>query len=249
MILPRVHIGLMEISNMEYRLLDMPTLKNSHQATLDQLEIIHAESLKAEQKKQQAERTEHLLQRVSPRYRGKTFDDFKIDHSSQELIKKTAIRFVETFEGRRRDGSCLKLLGNVGTGKTFIALIMYQALAKIGYSVHYESSLHFLRKIQDKNYESDSAFQGLLDYYKRIQFLIIDEATEGFGGKNGCLADWEKQLLFTLIDMRYHEELCTVVISNRNKQEMIERLGERTVDRLSENGITLAFNWNSYRQK
>ena len=72
--------------------------------------------------------------------------------------------------------------------------------------------------------------------------------TEGFGGKDGQLAGWEKQMLFTLIDMRYLEKLCTTVISNRSKEEIIERIGERTTDRLSENGITLAFTWESYRK-
>lgn len=221
---------------------------NKHQATMDQIETLRAESVRVAEEKRRADQIKHQLEQISPRYRDKTFDDFNVDNADQARVKKVARQFVKTFEDRRQDGTCLKLQGNIGTGKTLIANIMLQALAKSGYSVHYEPSLRFLRKLQDKNYESDAALQATLDYYKRIQFLIIDEVTEGFGGKEGQLAGWEKQMLFTLVDTRYHKKLCTAVISNRSKEEIVERIGERTTDRLSENGITLAFTWESYRK-
>jgi DNA replication protein DnaC len=89
----------------------------------------------------------------------------------------------------------------------------------------------------------------VLEDYSNIHFLIIDEVTEGFSGKSGTLSDWEKKMLFTLIDMRYSKNLCTLVISNRSLGEMIERLGATTYDRLTEKGLSLIFNWNSYRTK
>jgi DNA replication protein DnaC len=238
----------MEMSDMNTSIskLHAPTYK--HQATMDQIELLRAESVRVAEEKQRAERINHQLQQVSPRYRDKTFADFNVDNVDQGRVKNVAMQFVKTFEGRRKDATCLKLQGNIGTGKTLIANIMFQALAKSGYSVHYEPSLRFLRKLQDKNYACDADLQVALDYYKRIQFLVIDEVTEGYGGKDGQLSGWEKQMLFTVIDMRYHEKLCTAIISNRNKEEIIERIGERTSDRLSENGITLAFTWESYRK-
>jgi DNA replication protein DnaC len=54
--------------------------------------------------------------------------------------------------------------------------------------------------------------------------------------------------IFT-INQRYINRLCTLIISNHSQDELVERLGEPTVGRLTENGITLAFNWKSYRQK
>lgn len=220
-----------------------------HASLLNDLNSFEEMGRQRNNEKMLAERIEKSIEKISPRYSGKSMDDFRIDYPAQEIVKKTAIGFMATFSQRLKEATNLLFLGKPGTGKTLLSLIMYQQLVRLGYSVHYESSLRFLRKLKDKNFESDAAFQVILNFYKNISFLIIDEAAEGFGGREGHLADWEKQMLFTLIDMRYSENLCTVIISNRSKSELIERLGERTVDRLSEKGICLAFNWQSYRQQ
>ena len=233
---------------MESNVLKLPAATKAHQAWLDYHEKIKEESRQREEAKHRVARIEKLQQKISPRYRGKTMEDFKIDYPEQHIVKKTAQRFIETFSDRLNEAACLMLLGKPGTGKTLLAFILYQALAQLGYVVSYEPSLQFLRKFQDSNFDSHGSFQQLLDSYINIQFLIIDEVTEGFSGKGGLLAEWEKQMLFALIDARYHANLCTLVISNRSKEEMIERIGERVVDRLSDKGLTLAFTWHSYRQ-
>jgi DNA replication protein DnaC len=102
--------------------------------------------------------------------------------------------------------------------------------------------------LHEKQYESHAAFESMLLHYQRLSFLIIDEVTEGCG-KGANLADWERHLLRVVVDVRYQANCCTLVISNRSKEEIIERLGEPTVDRLSEKGATFAFNWPSCRQE
>jgi DNA replication protein DnaC len=223
-------------------------MTEEYKAALAQHEMRRAESMQQIEKDRLANRLVSLEQKVSSRYRHKTLENFKIDYAAQNSVKKIAQQFIATFPDRLKEGTCLMLLGKPGTGKTFIALILYQALARLNFSVDYEPSLQFLRKFQDNNFDSHASFQTVMKSYMNTQFLILDEVTEGFSGKSGLLADWEKQMLFTLIDARYHANLCTVVISNRSKEEMIERIGDRVVDRLSDKGLTLAFNWKSYRQ-
>ena len=113
--------------------------------------------------------------------------------------------------------------------------------------VEYQPSIHFLRLLQEKQFESYSALESQLEFYRELPFLIIDEVTEGCG-KGAYPADWERHLFRVLIDARYQANRSTLIITNRNKAELIERLGEPAIDRLSENGIFLAFNWPSYRQ-
>ena len=88
-----------------------------------------------------------------------------------------------------------------------------------------------------------------LDHLKRIQFLVLDEISESMT-KDGAPSVIEAQILFDVINSRYEQgNLCTLIISNRDKSELIKRLGIPTMDRLLENHVTLVFDWPSIRQK
>ena len=242
-------IGLMRKFDMQTQLMKLQqVLQLPSGAPIANLDVLRRESMKREEEQRRIERTEGFLKAVPERFCGKTENDFHLDYPEQGRCKKIAQNFVATFSMRLQEGTCLKFLGHSGTGKTLLSLIMYQALAKKGFSVRYESSLHFLRQFQEKEFESHAAYQTILASYRRIQFLVIDEVSVGIG-KGGHPADWQRSHLYTLINQRYINRLCTLIISNHSQDELVERIGEPTVGRLSENGITLAFNWKSYRQK
>jgi DNA replication protein DnaC len=212
------------------------------------VEKIREESRKIEEEKKWHDHLENALKTIPLRFRNKTFNNFLIDCDAQKRVKNIIESYAETITARSLEGSSLIFLGMPGTGKTFLALILYQYLAKEGYRVEYQPSLNFLRLLQEKQFESYKALEILLNFYKELPFLIIDEVTEGCG-KGAYPADWERNLLRMLIDTRYQANRCTLIITNRNKHELTERLGEPIVDRLAEKGISLAFTWNSYRQK
>lgn len=216
-------------------------------ATLLDYDAIKVEAAKREFEKRRIELLTRILEVIPARFRGKSLESFRVDYPDQAHIKKIVERFISTFVERLVDGNCLIFYGRPGTGKTMLSLIAYEAIAKTGFTVGYEPSLQFLRTFKEKEFESNSSFISLLESYTRKSLLIIDEATEGVG-KFNFPADWERKILFTLINARYEKQLCTIVITNRNRDEMIERLGAPIVDRLSDKGLFLAFDWNSYRK-
>lgn len=236
---------------MARRLADYINNKTKASSSLPGLELIEkyrAESLIASQQHFRQEQIQAGLCQVPPRFLGKTFVDFSVTSIEQQQMKKFLSGYVVTFAERKCDGTCLIFVGKPGTGKTMIALIMLQQLIHAGYCVLYYSSLHFLRALHEKEFKSSAAFANEMAALKKMDLLIIDEVTESSG--RGCEPmDWERNMLRTLIDVRYQHKLCTIVISNRSAQEVIQRLGEPTVDRLTENGAVLGFNWHSYRQK
>jgi DNA replication protein DnaC len=214
---------------------------------LKQYEHFQQEALQADAIKRKLTVINHYLEQVPIRFKELGFDNYKIVYPEQSMIKKVVERYVTTFQQRFDKGDGLLFTGLPGTGKTMLSLIIYQYLAKAGFTVKYQPSLHFLKLLHEKQFESSAQFRKELDYLVQPQLLIIDEASTGCG-KNGFPAGWERELLFTIINERYQNEKPILVISNHNTQQLIERVGEATVDRLSES-VILAFDWGSFRKK
>lgn len=211
-------------------------------------EKVRLDSIKQVEEKRIAEDIEKLLKKIPMRFVNKEFSHYQTRFSEQTKVKKICEKFVLTFEKRLEEGTCLFFLGSPGTGKTLMSFILYQELAKLKYRVHYESSLKFLKVLQEKYYESPSFFKSQLEIYIHADFLVLDEVTESIT-KDGLPSECEKKLLFEIINSRYElKKRCTLVISNRDNQNLQNILGNQIFDRLIENGIILTFNWDSYRK-
>jgi DNA replication protein DnaC len=180
------------------------------------------------------------------RYRDLHFDDFRIDNDEQKYIRYLAECFVSYFPKISQQGRSLIFHGAPGTGKTMLAMIMYQALIEQGHAVCYESAFLFFNHLEKKLLRADFILQDVLNYYQHFSLLIIDHLTDGAGLKE-TLTRNEQQMLFTIIDHRYQHCLSTMLISNHSKEELTEIIGGALMDRLSDDGLILTFNWDSYR--
>lgn len=232
---------------MQARINKLQTVATDREAAWAVIEAARIESLEKFYAKIKEEKNRNALQQIPMRFKGKTMEDFTTSSSQQEHIKHIVSCYIKKFATCLTEPSSLIFVGKPGTGKTLLALIIHQTLCKAGLLVEYQPSINFLRILQEKQRDSHAGFENMLKHYQQLDFLIIDEVTEGCG-KFAMPADWERNLLRTLIDERYQAKRPTLIISNRPKAELISRLGEPTIDRLAENGATLAFNWNSYRQ-
>lgn len=213
----------------------------------DDVQEYRKQSTQKELELRKAEKIARDLQKIPLRYQQYSWQEYTAQTPAQQKVKAVVMRYVETFTERLQEGSNLIFYGNPGAGKTLLSFLIYQELIKKDVSCHFESSLKFLRILQDKRFESDIAYSPLFNQYTNVPFLILDEITEGCG-KGGFPSDWEKQLLHQIIDKRYQEMRCTLVISSRSLDEINARLETPIMDRLSHKGIFLNFNWSSYRQ-
>lgn len=189
---------------------------------------------------------ENQLMTVPLRYRGLTFDNFKISNEKQKIICDLVEMFVDTFSERSQDGSSLIFSGNSGTGKTMLAMIIYQSLIQVNYSVCYESAYPFLEKLKINEWRLNFNYKNILEIYKKSSLLILDNLIEGIGFED--LSNREHQLLFSVIDERYNNKLSTILITNHNNENLTKIIGEACMGRILEKGITLNFGWDSYRQ-
>jgi DNA replication protein DnaC len=77
----------------------------------------------------------------------------------------------------------------------------------------------------------------------KIGLLIIDEVGVQYG------TEGEQVIMFDIINRRYRDAMPTILITNLGKEGFKKYLGERSFDRLRENGIWVPFDWESHRGK
>lgn len=232
---------------MQARIVRIQEAAKSRETQLHAFEEMHEKVRQEEAKKRFQEQLDSLIHRIPMRFRDKSFDDYDIQLEAQNKIKSIAMRYVDTFSERLKEGAGMILTGKPGTGKTMLSLIIYQMLAKQRYTVKYESSLDWLSNLIQHKYNSLSTYHTNVKPYETASLLVLDEVTESLS-KDGAPTEIEKQLLFQIINKRYENSLCTIVITNRDEETLAKRIGHATLDRLQENGVRLAFDWDSHRK-
>jgi DNA replication protein DnaC len=154
--------------------------------------------------------------------------------------------FVEAFEENFAVGRSAMLLGTVGTGKTHLGTAMLQAVIR-EYALHglrglYATAGSIIRDVK-ATFGSRGRTEG--DVYAdliRPDLLVIDEV----GVQHGT--DFERQVLFEVINGRYERVKPTIVVSNLGVTELRQCLGDRAVDRLRDkSGVVVVFRWASAR--
>lgn len=189
------------------------------------------------------------VSRVLKREENAFFDSLVVDKHNEKAIR--AARYIvglmlEGGEEQERNG--LVLFGNRGSGKTYIAASIINEYNK-NESVR-ESALNEVIKTQKKGfidldissrcrfvkereilslYEKHSFKdeKTLLDEFKNIRILVIDDVGSTFGDSKRISSD-----LFDFFDYRYSQRLSTIMTTNLSKEELQSYLGERTFDRL-----------------
>lgn len=173
----------------------------------------------------------------------KTIDDY--DFSFQPSIKEETIRAV-TDSNFYEDGTNVIFIGNPGTGKTMLSVV-------IGYSVAIKrNSVYFIKFSRLINNLRKAYNEGLLEkrlklYYK-YKLLIIDEV--GFNE----ISELESKLFFQLVDLRY-EKRSTIITSNITFEKWPQILGndemitKAILDRLLHHSYLFNITGPSYRIK
>jgi len=174
-------------------------------------------------------RTRNLEGRIPRRYRGVSFERAPISdiaRSAPEQVRKVRL-YVRSIAERLDAGEGLWLVGDVGTGKTSLAMLVSKAAMDAGRSVAIYSLPRLLNLLRE-SLESPGGLVDLLDRLTAVDLLHIDD----LGAENQT--DWVLEQLYSIVNSRYEAERAIVTTSNLMPEELTERLGARTVSRLEE---------------
>lgn len=180
---------------------------------------------------------------IPARYLDATIDGFVAETLPQRRVRDACQRFVDGWPDASRRGASAIFCGPPGTGKTHMACAVGLELVNRYFSpVAFHTALSAIRSVKE-TYRSDSHLsEG--DAIARLinpSLLILDEIGVQVG------SDHERMLIFEIINERYQQCRSTILISNLNKAELGEYLGDRIMDRFRECGGVLAFDWASHR--
>jgi DNA replication protein DnaC len=180
---------------------------------------------------------------IPVRYRNKTLADFETASRKQREVVEVARDYIARFGEHLSAGRCLIFCGTVGTGKTHIACSMAQALAEAERSVRYLTVVELIQLLRATwRKDSKQSEIALLRDLERLDLLVLDEVGVQYA------SEAEQVQLFDVLNRRYAAMRPIIVIGNVDLEGLRAYLGDRTVDRLRENGgRLLVFDWESHR--
>ncbi len=174
-------------------------------------------------------RTASLEGRLPRLYRGVSFDRPPLPEIARSAPDQvTAVkRYVRNVAENLDRGRGLWLWGDVGTGKTTLAMVVSKAALDAGRSVAIYSLPRLLNLLRE-SLESEGGLLDLLDRLSAVDLLHIDD----LGAENRT--DWVLEQLYSIVNARYEAQRAIVATTNLMPDQLNERLGTRTVSRLVE---------------
>lgn len=196
--------------------------------------------------KEDAEKRD-LLERIK-RYRKMGFPEsqmqywtFENDDQSRPKLTEMAKRYVNHFDKFYKEGKGLLLHGDVGTGKTYIACMIANALIDQGYPVLVTNFARILNTLQ-----STFEKQEYLDSLNQFKLLVIDDL--GVERDTG----FAKEQVFNIIDSRYRAGKPMIITTNLSMQKLAtetELSDKRVYDRIIERCFPVEVSGESRRVK
>lgn len=186
-------------------------------------------------------RAEGLLadSNIPARFAACEFDNYEADTPKQLKVLDACWAYAREFAGHLAAGRGLIMLGNPGTGKNHLATAICKALRAKRHTVLRVKAAEFLDAYWAKDFDQRDAW---IREMARVHLLILDEV--GRSSKT----DNAQNAFFRLIDSRYEAVRPTMLLSNLDRQGVIDVLGEAAYDRLTEAGAQrLTFDWASRR--
>ena len=186
--------------------------------------------------------------RLPKRYDGFHFNNYDPKTPLQTAARDFAIKLTKEYPAIERG---LLFVGDVGLGKTHLAVSILKGLTERGFSCLFYDFGSLLKEIQDSyNANTQASELGVLTPILNTEVLVLDE----LGSSKPT--DWVRDTMSHIINRRYNDKRLTIFTTNYfderkdNRQEILEdRIGARLRSRLYEMCKTVAMDGDDYRRR
>ncbi len=188
-----------------------------------------------------------ITAKLPKRYEACHFHNYKPRNNSQEAAFRYAYKLANEFPAVERG---LLLLGDVGVGKTHLAVSMLKGLTERGFGCLFYEFGRLLKEIQDSyNPVSQTSELKVLSPVLEAEILVLDEIG------TSKPTDWVRDTMAHIINTRYNDEKLTIFTTNYSdnpkstREESLEdRIGVRLRSRLFEMCKTVKLTGEDFRQ-
>jgi DNA replication protein DnaC len=179
-------------------------------------------------------RVRGVNQTLPPRYRSVSFDAPPVAEMARTARSRVVVAeiraFIDALDANLSQGRGLWLTGDVGTGKTTLAMLVSRHAIEAGHTVAIYSLPRLLARIR-RTYDAEWNEDSYLSFFQRLTSVALLHIDDLGAEKQ---SDWVLEQLYTIVDERYQTERSLIVTTNLGVEELEKQIGQRTVSRLTE---------------
>lgn len=186
-----------------------------------------------------------FCERRGKRYEACSFENFEIVTNESKAAVEKLTRWTSSFPFPINRGENLILFGTVGTGKDHLLVAAAKRAFMFGYFVNCISGAAMFAELRKSfSNETNTSEHDLVRTFSEAEILAISDPLPP-----SDLTDYQRSTLYRIFDERYSNQLPTwVTVNVPDRETLYSRIGEATGDRLVDDALAIAFDWESYRR-
>ena len=171
-------------------------------------------------------KSRRLEARLPQKYRDVAFERFPVTEMPADVVRQVQ-RFTRDIDKNLDQGRGVWFVGDVGTGKTTLAMLVSKAALAAGRSVAIYSLPRLLNLVREAMVSPEGKMD-LLDRLSSVDLLHLDDV----GAES--TTEWVLEQLYSIVNTRYEEERSLVITTNLDPDQLADQIGHRTVSRIIE---------------
>lgn len=175
-----------------------------------------------------------------------TINDFIANDSDLEEVKECIVKYINNIDENISNNLGIMFMGSNGVGKTMLSSIILKEAYRHRYTSRRTTFVKYIdtytRAWGAKSTEEKESYEDeLYNYYKAVEFLVVDEVGKEVDSKVSA------PILEDLLRYREDNGLTTIICTNLDTESLLSRYGESCMSIFKGNFLPITINSDDIR--